>query len=259
MTVAAKLGILIAAAYLAGSIPFGLLVGLAKGVDVRKGGSGNIGATNVARLLGKRFFFIVFTLDMLKSLLPVLGGYFILRHSGDGDVARYPATIYLLWLLIGFAAILGHMYSLFLGFKGGKGVATSAGVLLGVFPFYTCGAAIVIAIWIIIFLTTRYISVASIIGAALFPLTYLLIGLRQGWPVLGAQWPLTAFAILIAAMVVWKHRTNIARLRRHRKSVYKARGPDGSGITRLVILGGDGGGEGVWGGGGGLAWGIVEG
>src|SRR5436305_7679544 len=116
-----QLLLLAAMSYFLGSIPFGLIVGLAKGVDPRKAGSGNIGATNVARLLGKRFFFVVFTLDLLKGLLPMLAAAFVVRRY----VAVPDATIYLLWILVGFAAILGHMFSCFIGFKGGKGVATS--------------------------------------------------------------------------------------------------------------------------------------
>src|SRR3954470_19688749 len=94
---------LIPVAYLVGSIPFGLIVGLARGVDVRKGGSGNIGATNVGRLLGGKFFALVFVLDVLKGLVPMLGAGLVLRlRAGD-------RLGYLLWLLVGFASILGHM------------------------------------------------------------------------------------------------------------------------------------------------------
>src|SRR3954471_19733098 len=96
---------LLPVAYLLGSVPFGLLVGLSKGVDPRKAGSGNIGATNVARLLGKRFFFIVFTLDLLKGLLPMVAAAFVVRHY----VSDPGALVYLQWILVGFAAILGHM------------------------------------------------------------------------------------------------------------------------------------------------------
>src|SRR6187551_1962512 len=122
---------LIPVAYLIGCVPFGLIVGLARGVDPRKGGSGNIGATNLGRLLGGKFFVLVFTLDLLKGLLPTALAASLLH-------GRALTTVdFILWLLVGFAAILGHMFSIFLGFKGGKGVATSCGVLLGVFPYYT--------------------------------------------------------------------------------------------------------------------------
>src|SRR3954465_4532774 len=101
--------ILLPIAYLMGSVPFGLIVGLAKGVDPRKAGSGNIGATNVGRLLGGRYFALVFTLDLLKGLIPTAAAV-----AASNDV--------FVWLLVGFATIVGHMFSLFLKFKGGKGV-----------------------------------------------------------------------------------------------------------------------------------------
>ncbi len=206
MTATQLVAILIPVAYLLGSIPFGLLVGLAKGVDPRKAGSGNIGATNVGRLLGGKFFALVFVLDLLKSLLPMLVAGFLLHGAGDW-------RNYLLWLLVGLAAILGHMFSCFLKFTGGKGVATSAGVILGLFPFYTYPALVAIACWIVLFLAFRYVSVASISGAILFPLIYLTMGLLSGWPIFHQQLPLLVFAVFVAFMVTLKHRGNIARLR----------------------------------------------
>src|SRR5688572_14470331 len=132
MTAAQQLLTLVPISYVLGSLPFGLWVGLSKGIDPRTAGSGNIGATNLGRLLGGRFFAIVFTLDLLKGLLPTLAASWVVHHApGPRDT-----TTYLLWLLVGFAAIVGHMFSLFLRFKGGKGVATSAGVMIGVFPDY---------------------------------------------------------------------------------------------------------------------------
>jgi len=129
MTPTMYLMLLIPAAYFVGSVPFGLIVGLSRGVDVRTAGSGNIGATNVGRLLGKQFFFLVFFLDMLKSLVPMAIASWIVSRIPEAD---RDWTLYLLWLLVGFAAVIGHMFSAFLGFKGGKGVATSAGVVAGV-------------------------------------------------------------------------------------------------------------------------------
>src|SRR5689334_18385696 len=123
--------LLIPAAYLLGSVPFGLLVGLARGIDVRSAGSGNIGATNVGRLLGGKFFALVFFLDLLKGLLPMLAAGFVVHfRATDPQISS-------LWLAVGFTAILGHMFSIFLKFKGGKGVATSTGVILGLWPYYT--------------------------------------------------------------------------------------------------------------------------
>lgn len=202
-------GLLVPAAYVAGSIPFGLIVGLSKGVDPRKAGSGNIGATNVGRLLGGRYFAIVFVLDVLKGLLPTLAAGLVLARSGQ----PMTAGAYGMWLAVGFAAIAGHMFSPFLGFRGGKGVATSLGMVLGVWPFYTYPGLVAAAAWAAIFWRTRIVSIASIVAALLVPVAYVAFGSALGWPMLGAQWPLLAFAVLVAALIVWKHRSNIARLR----------------------------------------------
>ena len=207
MTAAQKIFLLIPAAYVLGSVPFGLIVGKSKGVDPRTAGSGNIGATNVGRLLGKRFFLLVFLLDLLKGMLPMLAATWILRAAPEEP------NKFLLWLLVGFTAILGHMFSLFLGFKGGKGVATSSGVVLGLFPYYTVPGLLCLALWFVTFKASRYVSLASIVAALAFPVLYAGIGLARGWPVVGGQWPLLAFAVLMALMIVWKHRSNIARLR----------------------------------------------
>jgi glycerol-3-phosphate acyltransferase PlsY len=198
---------LIPLSYLIGSIPFGLIVGRAKGIDPRKAGSGNIGATNLGRLLGRKFFFIVFVLDLLKGALPTLAAGAILRFTVEDRLDC------LLWVLVAFAALLGHMASLFLKFKGGKGVATSAGVLLGVFPYFTLPGLAAVAIWGVIFAMVRYISAASIFGSAAFPLLYLLLGLLWHWPIFDAQLPFLIFSFLIPALIIYRHRGNISRLR----------------------------------------------
>jgi acyl phosphate:glycerol-3-phosphate acyltransferase len=198
---------LIPIAYPVGSIPFGLIIGLAKGVDPRQAGSKNIGATNVGRLLGGRFFAIVFTLDLLKGLLPVIAA-----GACVGSSPRDTGT-YLLWLGVGFASILGHMFSAFLKFTGGKGVATSTGVILGLFPYYTYPGLVAVAVWIAVFLPFRYVSLASMIGAITFPVAYVIIGRTQQWDVFGQQLPLLIFSAIVALMIVYKHRANITRLR----------------------------------------------
>ena len=202
--------LLIPVAYLVGSIPFGLIVGLAKGVDPRTAGSGNIGATNVARLLGKQWFFVVFILDMCKSLIPMLIASAIAHRIAD---EQRDWTIYLLWLLVGFAAVLGHMFSVFLKFTGGKGVATSAGVMLGLWPYFTLPGAIAIGVFLLVFFAWRYISLGSIVGAVTVPIAYLLIGRARGWPVFASQLPLLIFSAVMALLIIYKHRANIARLR----------------------------------------------
>jgi glycerol-3-phosphate acyltransferase PlsY len=199
-------------AYLIGSIPFGLIVAQTRGIDPRKAGSGNIGATNVGRLLGGKFFAIVFILDLLKGLLPTVAAGALLAHF-RGNAGGYRASDYLLWLLVAFAAICGHMFSIFLHFKGGKGVSTSAGAILGVFPFFTVAALIAIIVFLILLKTTRYMSIASMGGALTIPAAYLAIGLAWHWPVFEQQLPLLIFTVLIAMMIVYKHRGNISRLR----------------------------------------------
>lgn len=200
-------------AYVVGSIPFGLVVARTRGIDPRKAGSGNIGATNVGRLLGGRFFAIVFVLDLVKGLLPMVGAGAVLGAWHHGHALHLSAIDYLLWLLVGFCAILGHLFSAFLKFKGGKGVATSAGVMLGLFPYYTLPGILGAVVWLVAFKLTRYVSVASMIGAASFVVAYVALALALGWPLAGSQWPLLAFACLMAAMIVYKHRGNLARLR----------------------------------------------
>jgi acyl phosphate:glycerol-3-phosphate acyltransferase len=202
--------VLIPLAYLVGSIPFGLIVGLAKGVDPRTAGSGNIGATNVARLLGKKWFFVVFFLDMLKGMLPVLLASTVAHRIPEMDRT---AQTYLLWLLVAFAAVLGHMFSVFLKFKGGKGVATSAGVMLGLFPYYTLPGIVAVVVFLVVFFVWRYVSLGSIAGACAFPVAYFVIAQLRGWPIFASQLPLLIFGVVIALLIVYKHRTNIARLR----------------------------------------------
>jgi glycerol-3-phosphate acyltransferase PlsY len=209
MSPIAQVALVIPFAYLLGSIPFGLIIGLAKGKDARTFGSGNIGATNVARMLGgKKWFFLIFALDALKGMIPMLVGSAVLH-----DEVKTPA-VYVLWLLVGLGAILGHMFSLFLKFKGGKGVATSAGVMLGLWPYYTLPGILALGTFAVAFFVSRYVSLASIMAAASAPLLYVVLGrFLFDWPVFGQQWPLLAFIVSIASLVIYRHRTNIARLR----------------------------------------------
>ena len=116
------------------------------------------------------FFAIVFTLDLLKGLLPTLAAGLLLRHLGTVD-----QTGYIVWLLVGFAAILGHMFSVILKFQGGKGVATSCGVLFGVFPYFTLAGVIAVLVWGVLFKVTCYVSVASIFGSLAFPVAYAVV------------------------------------------------------------------------------------
>jgi glycerol-3-phosphate acyltransferase PlsY len=210
MSPIAMLIMLIPAAYLLGSTPFGLIVGLAKGIDPRNAGSRNIGATNVGRLLGRKFFVIVFALDLLKSFIPMAIASALVSQI---DASQRTWFVYTAWLLIGAAAVLGHMFSLYLKFKGGKGVSSSAGVMLGLIPYYTLPGVVSICVFVAVLRLSRYVSLSSMIGAGTFPIFYAALGLALGWPVFGAQLPLLLFAISMPLLIIYRHRTNIARLR----------------------------------------------
>ena len=179
---------LTALAYLIGSIPFGLLIAKTKGVDIRTQGSGNIGATNVLRCLGKPLGITCFALDALKGYLPA---------------ALFPILGLLdptFGILFGAAAILGHNFPVFLKFKGGKGVATSAGVLLGVAPLAVAAGLLT---WVVVFYASGYVSLGSIVAALAVVIT--------GWTT--GCGPVIATALtLLGALTVWRHRENIRRL-----------------------------------------------
>ncbi|MDQ3516144.1 MAG: glycerol-3-phosphate 1-O-acyltransferase PlsY [Gemmatimonadota bacterium] len=205
-------------AYLLGSIPFAYLAGRARGVDLRQHGSGNLGATNAVRVLGVPTGAVVYVLDTLKGFLPV----FLL-------VPMLVAPRLDLWAIaIGVAAIIGHVRPVYLGFqKGGKGVATAGGVFLALAPLAT---ALGLAVWVLVFLPSGYVSLASIVTAALFPIAML----ATGTPVRSA---LFGVAVAMAAFVVWTHRANIGRLRRgeeHRFRRGKRDVPEGHVVSPRV-------------------------
>ena len=186
-------GVLIA--YLAGSIPSAYIAGKLRGVDLRKHGSGNLGATNVVRVLGAKTGAVVFMADLLKGFLPV---YFLPIYT---ETLRPE-----LWALVyGAAAILGHVKPIFLlGKGGGKGVATASGVFLALafVPMLIAEVA-----WIVVFYFTRYVSLASLVGAAVLPIAILVLYREPQSPVFIAS-------VIISAFVFWTHRANIGRLRR---------------------------------------------
>ncbi len=214
------------AAFFIASIPFGLLLGkVLKGIDIRDHGSGNIGATNVFRVLGKGPGIGCLVLDALKGYLPVLLAINILALEGRPIVPELSflasmrqtfsidqqLLIQTIHVLTALAAILGHNYSPWLGFKGGKGVATSAGVLLALMPF---AVIILILIFVLITAVSRYVSLGSILTSAALPFLTLWGSWHHG-RIQDGTWnkPLFVFAVVIAVLVVWKHRSNIARLR----------------------------------------------
>lgn len=199
--------ILVAAGYLVGGIPFGLLIARTKGVDILKVGSGNIGATNVGRVLGRKFFYYCFALDVLKGLAPTLA-FGLITGATDAST-RTPADLWW-WLAAMLAPVMGHMFSPYLGFKGGKGVATGLGSMLAVFPVLTVPAAIGLATYIAVVKITRYVGVASCSAAVSLPISVSAFWLA-GAPAWAAAWPAAVVTGLLAAVVIYKHRGNLAR------------------------------------------------
>ncbi len=192
--------ILILFAYLCGSLPFGYWAGRLKGVDIRKHGSGNIGATNVIRVLGKGVGIPVFILDMLKGFTPVaLAEWWMTGLGAD------PNTASLVAVCCAAAAVLGHMFTFWLGFKGGKGVATSAGALLGLAPL---SLAFGFVAWIIVFGLSRYVALASIAAAVTLPLAMASLMILRGT----LNWVLLGLGIVMSVLVIVRHRSNIVRL-----------------------------------------------
>jgi glycerol-3-phosphate acyltransferase PlsY len=201
----------ITGAYLLGSIPFGLLIAMAHGKDLRSIGSGNIGATNVARALGRKWAYVCFVLDVLKGLVPMLATL-PLAKVVSGQSQGEKVILLWLWLAVGCAAILGHIFPIYLKFKGGKGVSTSFGVALGLWPYFTLCASFFAATWVVVVLTWRYVSLASITASVIFPLVLIMaIILIPGWE-LAILWPVVITAFAIPVMVIVRHRENIRRL-----------------------------------------------
>lgn len=207
--------IAILAAYLAGAIPFGLLIGRLHGIDIRQHGSKNIGATNVGRVLGRGAGMLCFVLDMLKGAVPVLlAGWF----AGTYHVAIEELTQQqmLLWLAVVIAPVLGHMFSPFIGFSGGKGVATGFGAMFAMWPVLTFPVLGALITWYATLRLTKYMSLASILGAVSVPVFLVLwlipADVRDIGPALWHAWPPLVLTTLLAALVVYKHRTNISRL-----------------------------------------------
>ena len=158
----------VAGAYVIGSIPFGVLLARTRGIDIRKHGSGNVGATNVGRVLGRRLGLACFVLDVGKGAIPVLVAGWHFQLLGRDTIAT-PATDSWWWLGVAFAALAGHMASVFLGFRGGKGVATAFGGLVAMWPTLGLAALAAFAAWIMVVLPTRMVSLASMVAAIVLP------------------------------------------------------------------------------------------
>jgi glycerol-3-phosphate acyltransferase PlsY len=198
--------LIVLGAYLIGSFPTGYLAGRCSGIDIRQHGSGNIGATNVVRVLGKKWGGLVLAIDFFKGWLPVVlatqwGEAFAINpHSAPGAIAA-------------LMALLGHSFPCWLGFRGGKGISTSAGIIVGLFPgsFPFC-----LGSWLLVFFTTGYVSLASLVGAAMLPLTvmvfYFLNPHHDSSSWMSADWLSLLVAFLMGGVVIWRHRSNLKRL-----------------------------------------------
>lgn len=181
-------------AYFLGAVPVGVLVARAKGVDILKVGSGNIGATNVQRALGKKAGLFVFFMDVLKGLLPALAGRLLLAQTPPLTAEEWAG-------LAGVCGVLGHCLSPFLGFKGGKGISTGLGALLGASPLVGLSA---FGLFLASMFVNRYVSLSSILAAASLPFF--------AWLYHDPRSLLIAFTVF-AAFIIYRHRANIARLR----------------------------------------------
>jgi glycerol-3-phosphate acyltransferase PlsY len=208
-------GLLLAAAYLIGSIPFGLLLGKALGFDIRKSGSGNIGATNLARAAGRKWGVAAFLLDYAKGLAPPLAAALWMGVEGvegveDGPAAAHGAGVPegSLPVLAGALAVLGHVFPVFLGFRGGKGVATAFGAMTALSWPAALAAGI---LWLVLYASTRTVSVASMAAAVALPAGAALAGPSFASASYAA---VLVFAVLLAALILVRHSANIARLLR---------------------------------------------
>ncbi len=192
-------------AYLVGATPFAWIIARYRGVDLRTVGSGNIGATNVGRACGRAWGYLCFVLDVAKGLAPTWAAGALLVANG-GVPAPWEQVV---WLATGSASVVGHVAPFWLGFRGGKGVATSLGVVLGVYPYFTFAGLAALGVWIAVVLASRYVSLASIVAAGAF---LPLLAAFNGAGRVGDLGPMFAFAATIVALIIVRHRGNIARL-----------------------------------------------
>ena len=195
---AATVIFLIAASYFAGAVPFGLIVvRKLKGIDIRTAGSGNIGTTNVARAAGKKIALLVLALDFAKGFAPVFGAQVLGPLYGETRLVP---------IACGLMAVVGHMFPIYLKFKGGKGVATGAGMLTALAPEALLAA---FAVWVAMFAITRYVSLASICAAVILPVSFVAI---KGGKAFGEDIWITVFCVILGALVITRHYSNIKRL-----------------------------------------------
>lgn len=221
MTIPIQIGLLLLA-FLSGSIPFGYLIARSQGVDIRAAGSGNIGATNVWRVMGKKWGLLCFVLDFFKGLVPsVLMGVLLAQAPAGALGVDHAAG---LWLSVAVLAVLGHMYTPWLGFKGGKGVATGFGALIGVYPVFTFASVVALVVWIIALKLWKMVGLASVIATIVIALVVVGLYVATRFNVQAITLPLeglpgyapatlvhVGFAVGLALLVTYKHRANLAR------------------------------------------------
>ena len=199
MIISYIVGIIIS--YLIGGIPFGYLIAVIKGIDIRTEGSGNIGATNVGRVLGKKYGLIIFILDMLKGFIVV----FFIPALVSSAVNIPTTTDNLLVVLCGFCAVLGHAFPVYLKFKGGKAVATSFGVFIWLVPL---SIAIAFGVWLLTVIVTRYVSLGSMIGSlSLVGVIVIVVDSPFGDNIY-----LTVMSVAVAILIIARHTSNIQRI-----------------------------------------------
>ncbi len=174
--------------YLLGAVPIGVLVTRAKGIDISQVGSGNVGATNVSRALGRGWGLAVFVLDALKGFIPAFAAHYVSPHQE-------------VWFLAGIAAVFGHCISPFLGFQGGKGISTALGMVAGSLPWVAAGG---FGVWVVVFLISRYVSLSSLVA------TFVAVAICAALP--GRSWYVVGAFGLLFVFVVFTHRANIKRL-----------------------------------------------
>lgn len=195
-------------AYLIGSFPSGFLAGRICGVDLRKVGSGNIGATNAMRALGKKWGYTVFAADAFKGGLAVISGLVL----ASLPVFRGPLPVHV-GVISAFFAIIGHSFPVWLGFKGGKGIATSAGIMFVLFPGAVFSFGLLV--WLVLFYTTRFVSVASLGSAVTLPTVATVLyffGNQDSWFFGWCDPMLAGISILMSGLAIWRHKDNIKRL-----------------------------------------------
>ncbi len=200
---------LVLASYIVGSLPFGFWISKSLGVDIRNQGSGNIGATNVLRTLGRKVGITVLILDISKGFLPVLIGSIIIFNQLPDSMLNKEEIKGTIYVLLAIGAILGHNYTFWLGFKGGKGIATSAGAIMPFLPEVLIGSLFV---WILFYFLSRYVAIASIAAAFSIPILTVSLDHNYLFPEINSSWPVISFGIIASIMAIWRHRSNIQRL-----------------------------------------------